>query len=58
LLFSAPPLSPAERQIVKSFGGWTAFMQIYGLKAQDSGDIQEAKSIVQTMAREDAKAAK
>lgn len=41
-----PPLTPAERAILKSYGGWTAFMQAYGLKAYDSDDIAEAKSII------------
>ena len=46
-----PPLSPAEREVVKSFGGWTSFMQSYGLKPHDSGDAREAKLIVERMAK-------
>ncbi|CAK7204571.1 hypothetical protein SEUCBS139899_007329 [Sporothrix eucalyptigena] len=49
----SPPLTPAEREIVKSFGGWTAFMQCYGLKPYDDDDIQEAKAIVEEMVRQD-----
>jgi len=49
----APPLTPAERAIIKSYGGWTNFMQSYGLKAHDQGDIGEAKRIVATMAAND-----
>ncbi|KAJ5266978.1 hypothetical protein N7478_009786 [Penicillium angulare] len=48
-----PPLTPAERAIVKSYGGWTQFMQSYGLKAHDSDDIDEAKSIVSALASND-----
>lgn len=50
---TAPPLTAAEYQIVKSYGDWTCFMQAYGLKPWDEDDIQEAHAIVQTMARED-----
>lgn len=51
----APPLSAAERAVVKSFGSWTQFMQTYGLKPTDRDDIAQAKAIVQRMAQEDAK---
>ncbi|KAJ3182987.1 hypothetical protein HDU87_007409 [Geranomyces variabilis] len=48
-----PPLTPAERQVVKSYGGWTSFMQAYGLKPWDSDDIEDAYRIVQQMAADD-----
>jgi hypothetical protein len=48
-----PPLQPAEREIVKSYGGWTAFMQSYGLKPFDDNDVREALQIERQMARND-----
>ncbi|CAK7224830.1 hypothetical protein SCUCBS95973_005653 [Sporothrix curviconia] len=49
----APPLTPEERQIVKSYGGWTQFMISYGLKPYELEDIDEAKQIVSAMASND-----
>jgi hypothetical protein len=46
------PSPPAEREVVKSYGGWTEFMKLYGPKAHDQDEIQEAKKIVQRMAQE------
>ena len=46
-------MRPAEREIVKSYGGWTAFMQSYGLKPWDSADADEALQIVRQMAKND-----
>ncbi|TXT15519.1 hypothetical protein VHUM_00022 [Vanrija humicola] len=46
-------LSPAEREVVKSYGGWTAFCTAYGLKPWNSDDNDEAKAIVQQMAAND-----
>jgi hypothetical protein len=43
---TAPPLAPAEREIVKSYGGWTQFMHAFGLKPWDLEDIDEAKHIL------------
>ncbi|GIK01928.1 hypothetical protein Aspvir_005969 [Aspergillus viridinutans] len=48
-----PPLTPAERAIVKSYGGWTQFMISFGLKPYELDDIDEAKSIVSSLAAED-----
>ncbi|KAG2019244.1 hypothetical protein GB937_005157 [Aspergillus fischeri] len=48
-----PPLSPAERAIVKSYGGWTQFMISFGLKPYELDDIYEAKSIVASLATDD-----
>ncbi|CAK7275283.1 hypothetical protein SEPCBS119000_006614 [Sporothrix epigloea] len=42
----APPLTPEERAIVKSYGSWTHFMICVGLKPYDFDDIDEAKRIV------------
>ncbi|KAL5365789.1 hypothetical protein BJX96DRAFT_180158 [Aspergillus floccosus] len=45
-----PPLTPAERAIVKGYGGWTMFLASYGLKAWDADDVEEAKQIVAGLA--------
>ncbi|KAG9250588.1 uncharacterized protein F5Z01DRAFT_665931 [Emericellopsis atlantica] len=45
-----PPLQPAEREIVKSYGGWSSFMHAYGLKPHDLDDIDTAHNIVKQMA--------
>lgn len=46
-----PPLTPAERAVVKDFGGWTAFMHSYGLKPHDADDAAPAHQIVKQMAK-------
>ncbi|KAJ5915857.1 hypothetical protein N7454_010998 [Penicillium verhagenii] len=48
-----PPLTEAERAIVKSYGGWTQFMLSYGLKPHDLEDIEEAKAILEGLAQVD-----
>lgn len=48
-----PPLTPAERAIVQSYGGWTQFMHSFGLKPWDFDDIDEAKQIVASLAAHD-----
>ncbi|KAL1413758.1 hypothetical protein Q8F55_001540 [Vanrija albida] len=48
-----PQLTPAERAIVKSYGGWTAFCTAYGLKPWNSDENDEARRIVQQMALSD-----
>ncbi|KAJ5817376.1 hypothetical protein N7447_009609 [Penicillium robsamsonii] len=35
-----PPLTPAERVIVKAYGGWTSFMQSFGLKPWKDEDTE------------------
>ncbi|CDM33202.1 uncharacterized protein N7518_003826 [Penicillium psychrosexuale] len=45
-----PPLTPAERAIVKSYGGWTRFMQSYGLKPWEDDDAEEGKKILEALA--------
>nr|XP_019012814.1 uncharacterized protein I206_02310 [Kwoniella pini CBS 10737]OCF51595.1 hypothetical protein I206_02310 [Kwoniella pini CBS 10737] len=50
-----PPLLPAEKEIVKSYGGWTNFMHCFGLKPWEFDDIDEALSIVKQLARNDDK---
>lgn len=53
LTIPEPPLSPAERKIVKSYGGWTMFMQSFGLKPWNDEDTQEGKQIAASFAAED-----
>ncbi|KAJ5892867.1 hypothetical protein N7504_009558 [Penicillium tannophilum] len=48
-----PPLSPAERAIVKSYGGWSQFMASFGLKPWDEDDAQEGKRILEGLAQND-----
>lgn len=48
-----PPLTPAEKKVVKSFGDWTEFMRTYGLKPTDAGDAKQAYAIVKMMAQAD-----
>ncbi|KAJ5296192.1 hypothetical protein PENANT_c021G07820 [Penicillium antarcticum] len=43
-----PPLTPAERAIVKSYGGWTQFMTCFGLKPWETEDEEEGKRILET----------
>ncbi|KAJ4411619.1 hypothetical protein N0V82_008988 [Gnomoniopsis sp. IMI 355080] len=45
-----PPLTPGERVVVKSYGGWTPFMQSMGLKPWKDEDAQEGKQIAATFA--------
>jgi hypothetical protein len=52
-IYLEPPLTPAERAIVKSYGGWTQFMISFGLKPYELDDIDEAKSIVASLAADD-----
>jgi hypothetical protein len=44
---------PAEREVVKSYGGWTAFMMVFGLKPWEQDDADEALQIVRQMASND-----
>ena len=46
-------MNPAEREIVKSFGGWTAFCHTYGLKPWNSEENDEAISILKGLAAND-----
>jgi len=54
MLRSEPPLSPAERVIVKSYGGWTNFMISFGLKPWEEDDADEGKRILKAFTEEDA----
>ncbi|KAL5333182.1 hypothetical protein BJX70DRAFT_403842 [Aspergillus crustosus] len=47
------PLTPAERAIVKEFGGWTIYMASYGPKPWDDEDAAERLAIVRAVARDD-----
>lgn len=55
---AAPPLSPAERAIVKSYGDWTSFMHSMGLKPYEFDDIDEAKRILESFVAGDEEGAK
>jgi hypothetical protein len=48
-----PPLSPAERVIVKSYGGWTGFLTSFGLKPWIEEDAKEGKKILESFAAQD-----
>lgn len=48
-----PPLTTAERQIVKSYGGWTGFMHSFGLKPWNQEDADEGLRIVSGLASND-----
>ncbi|KAL4949430.1 hypothetical protein BDW69DRAFT_174476 [Aspergillus filifer] len=47
-----PPLTPAEREIVRSYGGWTNFLVSYGLKPWDEADASEGLAILRGIARQ------
>ncbi|KAB8074216.1 hypothetical protein BDV29DRAFT_173959 [Aspergillus leporis] len=47
-----PPLTPAERTIVKGYGGWTNFLISFGLKPWNDADAEEGKRILEGLARE------
>ncbi|KAJ5966734.1 hypothetical protein N7501_002982 [Penicillium viridicatum] len=47
-----PPLTPAERAIVKSYGGWTSFMQSFGLKPWEADDAEEGKRILEAFVQD------
>lgn len=46
-------LSAEAKRTLKSYGGWTAFMQSYGLKAWKDDDAKEGKSILEALAKND-----
>ncbi|KAJ5545015.1 hypothetical protein N7535_006596 [Penicillium sp. DV-2018c] len=48
-----PPLTDAERAIVKSYGGWTAFMFSFGLKPFNDDDAEEAMAILKAFTTQD-----
>ncbi|PWY90860.1 hypothetical protein BO70DRAFT_425794 [Aspergillus heteromorphus CBS 117.55] len=41
-----PPLTPPQREIVKSYGGWTQFMLAFGLKPWEREDEEEGLRIL------------
>lgn len=49
-----PPLSPGEREVVKSYGGWTSFSHSMGLEPSDPSDNAEAKQIATEFAADNA----
>lgn len=40
--------------MVKSYGGWSQFMAIFGLKPWDRDDADEGKRILESFAQDDA----
>ncbi|KAK5807022.1 hypothetical protein VI817_001280 [Penicillium citrinum] len=48
-----PILTPEQRTIVKQYGGWTAFMQCFGLKPWEDDDVQEGLAILRAFATDD-----
>ncbi|PHH69607.1 hypothetical protein CDD80_6617 [Ophiocordyceps camponoti-rufipedis] len=48
-----PPLTPAERTIVKSYGGWTNFMHSMCLKPTNDDDAEEGKRILEAFVAAD-----
>ncbi|KAJ5740989.1 hypothetical protein N7493_000861 [Penicillium malachiteum] len=48
-----PPLTPAERAIVKTYGSWSQFMFSFGLKPWNDDDVQEGKRILEAFAADD-----
>lgn len=53
LMYLAAPagLSAAAKDVLKSYGGWTNFMQSYALKPWDGNDAAEGKAILEGLAR-------
>ena len=51
-----PPLTPAERDIVKSYGGWTNFCISFGLKPWEVDDADEGKRILEGFVEDDKEA--
>ncbi|RJE24701.1 hypothetical protein PHISCL_02966 [Aspergillus sclerotialis] len=47
-----PPLTPAEREIVKSYGGWTQFLFSFGLKPWNDEDADEGMQILKAFVSE------
>ncbi|KAJ5358426.1 uncharacterized protein N7496_010839 [Penicillium cataractarum] len=45
-----PPLTPAEREIIKPYGGWTQFLMSYGLKPWNGEDAEEGMGILKGLA--------
>ncbi|KAJ5723416.1 hypothetical protein N7488_001451 [Penicillium malachiteum] len=48
-----PPLEPEEREIVKSYDGWTNYMFSHGLKPWNDDDAKEGKAILEAMTEAD-----
>ncbi|KAJ5714380.1 uncharacterized protein N7483_011561 [Penicillium malachiteum] len=51
--FIEPPLTSAERAIVKTYGSWANFMFLFGLEPWDNDDVQEGKRILEAFAADD-----
>ncbi|GAA5909093.1 hypothetical protein JCM6882_001186 [Rhodosporidiobolus microsporus] len=48
-----PPLSPAERKVLKSYGDWTSFCQSFGIKPWDPDAAEEGLAILRSFAADD-----
>ncbi|KAF7718687.1 Uncharacterized protein PECH_001466 [Penicillium ucsense] len=48
-----PPLTPAQRSIVKSYGGWTMFLRSFGLKPWNTEDAEEGLRILNALVKDD-----
>ncbi|PYH98705.1 hypothetical protein BO71DRAFT_283224, partial [Aspergillus ellipticus CBS 707.79] len=48
-----PLLTPAQRAIVKTYGGWTQFLLCFGLKPWNEDDAAEGVSILRAFVEED-----
>lgn len=49
-LVTDPPLNPTERDIIKSYGGWTEFLACFDLNPKEKDDVDEAMTIVKALA--------
>ncbi|KAL4932300.1 uncharacterized protein BDV17DRAFT_287827 [Aspergillus undulatus] len=48
-----PPLTDAERAIVKAYGGWTNFLICFGLKPWNEEDAEEGVAIARAFAKDE-----
>ncbi|KAJ5371632.1 hypothetical protein N7517_003638 [Penicillium concentricum] len=48
-----PFLTPAERAVVESYGGWTYFLLSFGLTVWEDDDAEKGLKIVEALSRED-----
>jgi len=53
LVIEPAGLSLAEKQVIKSYGGWTSFMTAFGLKPWEGEDAQEGLQIVRAFVQND-----
>ena len=53
LILAEPPLTPTERVVVRSYGGWSNFLFAYGLKPWNTEDAEEGLLILKAPTEED-----